>query len=373
MKRLVLIGAGHSHAHVLLDFARNRPPDVDITLITPFEQAPYSSMIPGWIAGHYQWQECCIDFKHLCELACATLHLAEVASLQADGQRIILSDGKEIYYDWLSINIGSTLLPRCDDSVPLMTIRPLNALRTVWPNLRDHICAQPTNRPFQIRMAGGGISGIETLLAARHCLAEIAPTVPIEWSLVTRSAEILPGMPARAVRIVKQHLERHRIKLENNFEAIEIADRHLLSSNGKSLHCDAVLWGSSGQAHNWVRKSGLAVDDNGFIRINASLHSLSHPNVFAVGDCASWGSGLPKAGVFAVNMGPVLSSNLHAALGTNQLQNYRPHHNYLALIGTGGNHAIANWGSYTWQARWVWDWKKRIDRRFLAQFNQATE
>jgi pyridine nucleotide-disulfide oxidoreductase family protein len=373
MKRLVLIGAGHSHAQVLLDFARNRPADVDITLITPFEQAPYSGMIPGWIAGHYQWQDCCINFKHLCQLACATLHLVEVASLQADSQRVLLSNGKEIFYDWLSINIGSTLMPRCDHSVPLLTMRPLNALRTVWPNLRDHICAQPTNRPFRLRMVGGGITGVETLLAVKHCLAEIAPTVPIELSLVTRSEEMLPGMPASAVRAVKKQFERHRIELLTNFPAIEIADRHLLSSNGKSLPCDAVLWGTGAQAHVWPRKSGLAVDDNGFIRIDARLHSLSHPNVFAVGDCASWGSGLPKAGVFAVHMGAALSNNLQAILGTNHLQDYRPHHNYLALIGTGDENAIANWGSYTWQARWVWNWKKRIDRRFLAQFNQATE
>jgi pyridine nucleotide-disulfide oxidoreductase family protein len=373
MKRLVLIGAGHAHAQVLLDFARNRPADLDIVLITPFAKAPYSAMIPGWIAGHYEWDACCIDFEHLCQLACATMHLTEVASLEADGQRIILMNGKEVFYDWLSINIGSTLRLRSDESVPLLSIRPLNPLLTIWPNLKDHLRTQPANQPFRIRMVGGGSTGLEILLSACHTLSKAMPKLPIEWSLVTRGSEILPRMPASAIRSAKRHLAKHRVELHTNFPAIEIAEQHLLSSDGQSLPSNAVFWATNGQAHAWPRKSGLAVDEHGFIRIDARLHSLSHPNVFAVGDCASWGSGLPKAGVFAVNMGSVLSFNLQATPSNGLLQDYRPHRHYLSLIGTGENTAIANWGSFSWESAWVWHLKQRIDKQFLAQFNQATE
>ncbi len=67
--------------------------------------------------------------------------------------------------------------------------------------------------------------------------------------------------------------------------------------------------------HRRPRASGLDVSERGFIRVDGQLRSLSHPEVFAVGDCAEWAQPLPKAGVFAVRMGPVPSRNLHAALG----------------------------------------------------------
>jgi hypothetical protein len=41
----------------------------------------------------------------------------------------------------------------------------------------------------------------------------------------------------------------------------------------------------------------------------------------------------------------------------------------LALIGTGDGHAIASRGAVGFSGRWVWQWKKRIDARFIARFN----
>jgi len=53
MKRLVLIGGGHSHVEVLRRFGRNPAAGTELTLVSPNPDAPYSGMLPGWIAGHY--------------------------------------------------------------------------------------------------------------------------------------------------------------------------------------------------------------------------------------------------------------------------------------------------------------------------------
>ena len=86
------------------------------------------------------------------------------------------------------------------------------------------------------------------------------------------------------------------------------------------------------------RRGALAVDDRGFVRTDEQLRSVSHPQVFATGDCASWpGHALPKAGVHAVRMGPVLANNLRAALGGSTLpQAFSPQRRFLALLATSG-------------------------------------
>ena len=128
-----------------------------------------------------------------------------------------------------------------------------------------------------------------------------------------------------------------------------------------------------------------------FIRVDAQLRSVSHPQVFAVGDCAHWsgdapaagttgaraddGAGLPKAGVYAVRMGPVLARNLRAALGQGAPVDYRPQRRFLALLATADRQAIAAWNGWSAQGprlgRWLWRWKDRIDRGFLRRFERT--
>ena len=52
MKRLVLLGAGHAHLHVLRDIVRRPPADTRVTLVTPYPLTLYSGMVPGHVAGH---------------------------------------------------------------------------------------------------------------------------------------------------------------------------------------------------------------------------------------------------------------------------------------------------------------------------------
>jgi pyridine nucleotide-disulfide oxidoreductase family protein len=391
---LVLIGGGHAHAQVLLDWrnwqaqhgsSHANTPAPQISLITPFELAPYSGMIPGWIAGHFDWEECCVNFAHLCKIAGARLHLGEVASLDAQQQRIRLQDGTEIDYDLLSINIGSTLKPESDGSLPLTPMRPLASLHENWQTLQQQIASLPAGSRWQMLMVGGGPAGIECILSAQYRLQQLAPQVQIEWSLITRGTQILPGMAASCIKRMLAVLRQRQIRLIHGFAASHVKDGHLHASDGSKIAANAVLWATGAQAHGWPAQSSLAVDAKGFVLIDAQLRSLSHPNVFAVGDCCSWGQdnnqqpghkplpGLPKAGVFAVRMGPVLSHNLQQVLRQAPhpgLQSYRPQRHYLVIIGTGDAQALANRGRFSWQAAWIWRWKNRIDRGFLARFKR---
>ena len=95
---------------------------------------------------------------------------------------------------------------------------------------------------------------------------------------------------------------------------------------------------------------------------------MSHPEVFAVGDCAAWEPPLPKAGVYAVRMGPVLTHNLRAALEGRALRSYSPQSKFLALLATGDGRAIASRGRWSAEGRWLWRWKDHIDRSFLRGF-----
>ncbi|MEW6499666.1 MAG: FAD-dependent oxidoreductase, partial [Cyanobacteriota bacterium] len=64
---LVLIGGGHSHAIVLQLLGIKPLPGVRLTLIANTPHAPYSGMLPGYVAGFYKFDECHINLRKLAQ------------------------------------------------------------------------------------------------------------------------------------------------------------------------------------------------------------------------------------------------------------------------------------------------------------------
>ena len=73
VRKVVLVGGGHSHVQLLKDFERSPLPNADLTVLVDKPIAVYSGMVPGFVAGQYLAEELQIDVRHLAEAARATL------------------------------------------------------------------------------------------------------------------------------------------------------------------------------------------------------------------------------------------------------------------------------------------------------------
>ncbi len=373
MKRLVLAGAGHAHALVLRALVRQPMPGVEVVVISPEPLAPYSGMVPGWLAGHYRFDEIAIPFPPLAAAAGARWCQGEIHALDPARQQVQLADGSTLDYDILSLNVGSTLQPPKAEHARMLPLRPLAMLHRRYESLLERWATEPADRPFVVTAVGGGAAGFEALLAVLTRLRALRPDHEVHGSLLTRGTRLLPGLAPAARRAAQRALDRAGVTVQFGSGWCAAVDRS----------SDVVIWATGAEAHAWqrdpARRGSLAVDEQGFVCIDEQLRSVSHPQVFATGDCASWsGQALPKAGVHAVRMGPVLASNLRAALrvpaAASDLRVHRPQRHFLALLATGDGRAIASRGPFGAEGAWAWRWKDRIDRRFLQQFvaTQAT-
>ncbi|MGH9786144.1 MAG: hypothetical protein ACRD88_18390, partial [Terriglobia bacterium] len=107
-QELLLVGGGHSHVKVLKEFGRNPLPGLRLTVVSREVLTPYSGMLPGLVAGHYQFHETHIDLGPLARFAGARLIHDEVVRLDLGAKRAFCRANPPFSYDVLSIDIGST-------------------------------------------------------------------------------------------------------------------------------------------------------------------------------------------------------------------------------------------------------------------------
>src|SRR5690606_28005226 len=211
----------------------------------------------------------------------------------------------------------------------------------------------------------GGVAGVELALAAHHRLGPGAEVTVIEAD----GALALIGRGAR--RALLAHLDRAGIALREGARAVAVEPGAVRLEGGERVDAAFVLGAAATRPQEWLAETGLALSD-GFVTVGPSLQSVTDPAVFAAGDIAHMGfAPRPKAGVYAVRQAPVLLHNLGVALtGQRRMRAYRPQQDYLKLISTGSKGAVADKWGLPLDGAWLWRWKDRIDRRFMAMFHQ---
>ncbi len=364
MKRLVLLGAGHAHLHVLASLVGQGIDNTDITLITPSEHQIYSGMVPGLVAGHYTREQCGVSVAALLDGGRVQWLQRSVTALDADSQVCSLDDGSRLGYDFLSINTGPVHdRARLEASMPgarenALFVRPIDAFVELWPQ----VCALADQRKLRIALIGGGAAGIELACAIAYRLPHCSV------SLISAEQTIASNYTPAVQQRVRRALHEQGIDtLQEKVVAIETG--RLKLSGGTYLQCDVPVIAIGAQAAPWLQGSGLALDNEGFIQVDACQRSVSHAHVYAGGDVATR-TDRPsvRSGVYAVRAGPALSQNLRAALTGTPAQPHQPPHKTLNLLSCGRRYAIGSWGELSFEGRWVWYLKDRIDRAFIAHY-----
>lgn len=361
---LVLVGGGHSHCLALRMLAMDPIPGVRITLVSPDPLSAYSGMLPGLIAGHYRLQDTHVDLYRLC-LATGTRFVhAAVTGMDITQRRLFLSDGSQLDYDWLSLDVGATPdLTPLGDALPeqVVPVKPVSGFYARWQQwVAD-------NHEASLAVVGGGAGGTEMVLAIAEYLRQQHTSVSL--SLISGST-LLPGYADSVRQKMQARLARYGIQLREN--TVVNNENGTLVANGQPIEADRVLWCTGVRGIGLFANSDLACDEKGFVKVHETLQSESDARVFAAGDCAAFPCPLPKAGVYAVRQAKILASNLRAAILGQPLQAYRPQKQFLSLLSAGGKEAVASrGGALSVAGAWVWRWKDRIDRAFMDKFQDG--
>lgn len=359
--RVVLIGAGHAHLHVLHNAARLRAAGVEPVLVAP-PTFHYSGLATGVLSGALTPDRAQIDVAELAAHVGVRHIPAEVAAVDRTARRLSLTDGQDLTYDAISLNVGSIT----DDPLGLgeqpqvWTTKPLSGLL----DLRVRLEAEDggTDPVPAIVVAGGGPSGFEIAAALAGRAARYGRSGDV--TLVSRGAA--DWSPPRAMaRLSRALAARGVVVLMGEVRACAGGACDL--ADGRALPCDLLVLATGLTAAPLIHSLGLPMSETGRLRIGPTLQSITDPAVFAVGDCCVIDDHRrPAAGVFGVRAAPILLHNL-AALGGAALRRYRPQRQWLSIMDLGDGTGLATRGGLWWMGRTALALKRRLDLDFIAR------
>lgn len=361
----MLLGGGHAHALVIAGFRMAPLPGVRLTLISPEAHTPYSGMLPGLVAGLYHYDETHIDLDRLCALSGVRFICAAATGLDLPNKAVLFDDRPPLAFDLLSVNVGATPeLAVPGAALHALPVKPISRFYPRWLTVRAALARQPAPR---LAIAGGGAAALELSAAIKAALP--AARVDVFFPEALPLAGYSENLRRRAAR----EYQALGINLHPGRAIESVQARQLFTADGAQAF-DELFWCAQAGPPHWLAALPLAKDERGFLQVNAQLQSPSLPWLFGAGDCvALQGQPRPKAGVYAVRAAPVLLHNLRAALLGQPLRRFRAQAAFLSLLSLGDGRALASrYGGWlpSLVGAWVWRWKDRIDRRFMAMFSE---
>jgi selenide,water dikinase len=365
--RLLLVGAGHAHLEIL----RRQilaPLPVELTLIAPGPLHHYSGMVPGYLQGTYTEEEISFRIRELVERAGGRFVQARAVGIDPEGRTVRL-DGEpgvsKIAYDLVSFAVGSNTagIEAPEVAGHAQRIKPIGKATELKERLRE-LAEGGGEAP--VAVVGGGAAGIEIALALARVLEKARP----EITVVEAGGEILDGYSERCRRRVRRILDRRVVAVRTGRRVTAAHADAAELEGGERLPARLTVWLTGAVAWPLFQGSGLPLDDRGFLLVDDALRSTGDRRVFAVGDCGTLVNHpkTPKAGVYAVREAPVLWESLKAAVSGGEPPRYRPQESFLSLLNTADGKAVLRWKGLVSHSRWAWRLKDRIDRRFMARY-----
>lgn len=366
IRDLVFVGGGHTHALVLRSWGMKPVAGVRLTLINPGPTAPYSGMLPGHIAGHYDRAALEIDLVRLARFAGARIVLGAVEGIDLQAQRLHVPGRAPIAFDIASLDVGITsrmdALPGfADHATPA---KPLETFARRW----EEFCAG--HGAARISVIGGGVAGAELALACAHRMKTLGRKASV--TVIDRGQVLGAASPAVQRRLMAAMAD-HGIAVMADTPVAEVRAGGVLLETGRMVEADFIIGAAGAVPHPWLAETGLATE-RGYVSVDATLRSVSHPTIYGAGDCVHLTHApRPKAGVYAVRAAPILFHNLRAEVAGGPRKTFRPQKDFLKLISLGRKSALAEKSGIALSGPAMWRWKNRIDQGFMDRFRDLPQ
>ena len=276
IKQVVVIGAGYTGMLAALGAAKRAKGLVHVTLVNPWErfterlrmhqiatgQQLAEHRIPDLVAGTG------VDFVQGWATGIDTA-ARTVSVSTADGGQVFLG------YDTLVYAVGSTT---DTGGVPGVAEHAftLNSPQSAQ-DMAAHL-ARRGNSGFLV--CGAGLTGIEAA-------TEIAESHPNARVTLLSRGEPAAMMGAKARAYLTAALDRLGVTVRQGVSVTKVLPGGVELEGGEFVAGDGCLWTTGVRVAALATEAGVLTDEHGRVVTDAMLRSVSHPEIYAIGDAAA--------------------------------------------------------------------------------------
>ncbi|CAL9413767.1 NADH dehydrogenase-like protein [Streptomyces sp. enrichment culture] len=307
--RVLILGAGYAGMSAAIQLAARteRRESVRVTLVNPQERFTERMRLHMAATGRRLAE---LSIPELLEGTGARFVRGWVTAVDADAKRVRIDDDRVLEYDTLVYGVGGVAdtpaVPGADDhAYTLDSAADAELLAGRLARLGGGT----------VVVAGSGPTGVESA-------AEIAERHPELDVVLLGRAEPGAAMNPGARAYLRSALDRLGVRVRAGVEVVKVLPGAVELAGGESIAADVVLWAGGTRVSPLAASAGLAVDERGRVVTDAALRSVSHPEVYAVGDAAAVRQGY---GVLHGTCQSGMPTGVHAALSIDRtLRGKRP-------------------------------------------------
>lgn len=272
--RVVILGAGYAGMAAAVQLAARvkRHQGVRVTVVNAQERFTERMRLHRTATGQRLAE---LSIPELLEGTGTRFVRGWVTAVDTDAKTVRIDDDRVLPYDTLVYGLGgvadTSAVPGVEDHA-----YTLNSAQDA-ELLADRLARLDSGT---VVVSGTGLTGIESA-------AEIAERHPRLSVVLLGRQEPGAAMNRKAKAYLQAALDRLGVQVRAGVEVVKVLPDAVEPAGGDSIAADAVLWTSGTRVSPLAAAAGLAVDERGRIVTDAALRSVSHPEVYAIGDAAA--------------------------------------------------------------------------------------
>ncbi|WP_439117588.1 NAD(P)/FAD-dependent oxidoreductase [Nocardia nova] len=221
---------------------------------------------------------------------------AAATAIAPDAHRVICDDGVELGYDTLVYALGS----RADTTtVP-------GVAEHAWTLDDPRTAHRMSQRLAELEAGGGAVAVCGGGLTGVEAATEIAESHPGLTVTLISTGEPAAMLGERPRAYVERALDRLNIVRRSGTRVTKVLPDAVRLDSGVMVPAGLTLWTAGVRVAALAAAAGITTDAAGAVVTDATLRSVSHPDIYAIGDAAAitqpWGrmhgtcqSGMPTA------------------------------------------------------------------------------
>jgi NADH dehydrogenase len=354
--QIIILGGGFGGAYTArhLEKLCRRRPDVEIVLVSRDNFFLMTPLLFEVCSGTLDLNHCSFPLRaflrttRFVEATVQGINLEQrIVQLAAPGERAALA------YDHLVLALGArtnrVMIPGSENAFMFKTLADALLLRNHMIERFERADVEPDlerkRRQLTFVIIGGGLVGVELFGELTAFVDEITPFYKhvnrndVHFILLQAGDRIMPEIDANLGAYGARVLGGRRgadIRTNTRVRAIEPGKVHLPE---QTIEAETIVLAAGVVPSPVVAALPVEKDKHGHIVVDATMRCPSHPNVWALGDCAHIpapdGNPYPQLAQHALREAKVLARNLHAVLNGGPVEPFI--HDNLGMMGSLGH------------------------------------